>query len=102
MHTGQSNTHRLRKVHCGKEANRTHTHKQVEGVNWFDTKHTILHPLIHFNQFLFYICFLTIANRTFGSIHSWKPAAIKHSRLHLYLALPVSQQRESFESTEMV
>ena len=36
----------------------------------------ILHPLIHFNQFLFYICFLTIANRTFGSIHSWKPAAI--------------------------
>lgn len=76
MHTGQSNTHRLRKVHCGKEANRTHTHKQVEGVNWFDTKHTILHPLMHFNQFLFYICFLTIANRTFGSIHSWKPAAI--------------------------
>lgn len=76
MHTGQSNTHCLRKVHCGKEANRTHTHKQVEGVNWFDTKHTILHPLMHFNQFLFYICFLTIANQTFGSIHSWKPAAI--------------------------
>lgn len=59
MHTGQSNTHRLRKVHCGKEANRTHTHKQVEGVNWFDTKHTILHPLIHFNQAVhIFLCLL--------------------------------------------